>query len=207
MPIVHKEIAESHTLAVWESNEPEAEFSSALALSASEQEELRAITSFSRRREFLTVRRLLIELSGTDRRLLYSPEGRPILSDGTWVSISHSKNRVAMILSENHPVGIDIEQLRPQIRALSEKFVSDQERRIWGIQPDDTTLHLIWGAKEVLYKLYSKGGIDFRADLFVDKNADGPVTARLRRPDEDFIVNINHGIMDGFMLVWARREN
>ncbi|MFM7216771.1 MAG: 4'-phosphopantetheinyl transferase family protein, partial [Bacteroidota bacterium] len=173
MPIVHTETADSYKLAVWESTETESDLLQQLGLSAPEQEALHSVSSATRRKEVLTVKRLLKEMTGSSEGLQYDSDGKPSLSGGNTVSITHSRRKVGIILSKSHPVGIDIEKLRPQIRSLSSKFVSPMELEIWGHQPDDATLHLIWGAKEVLFKLYSKGGIDFRKDLLVEKAIDG----------------------------------
>lgn len=114
-----------------------------------------------------------------------------------------------MILSKRFPVGIDIEAQRPQIRKLSVKFVSETEQLRWGNGLTDEALHLIWGAKEVLYKLYSKGGLDFKTDLsIVPPQGDTirTVKAHFHNSSERFDVDVHFEPIAGFMMSWAIRN-
>ena len=49
----------------------------------------------------------------TDFDLIYDQNGKPHLTDGNYISISHSYTFSAIIISD-HPVGIDIEKQRPK---------------------------------------------------------------------------------------------
>lgn len=209
MPIVHRKESEFYQLAVWHSSEPESDLQEGLVLSTDEKKALLDTSSSTRRREILTVRRLLNDLTSGKCKISYSPTGKPILDDGSHISISHSKDKVAMIISPGFQVGIDIEAFRPQIRNLSSKFVSDEERNLWGPGLTDEALHLIWGAKEVLFKLYSKGGVDFKADLFIEpagKQDVKTVSARFRKAAEHFDAEVHFELLDGFMMAWSIRS-
>lgn len=206
MPIVHLHKEKYHTLAVWSSVEPESSLRQYLRLGSSEMALLEGVSSPTRRREILTVRRLLLEVCGPERKLMYDKNGKPLLDNGACISISHSRDHVALIVSEQHPVGIDIEALRPQISSLSKKFIAEDEKIRWGDRLDEPMMHLIWGAKEVLFKLYAKGGIDFKTDLLVEPAENDDINAVLTRPDSRFSVPIRHRLLDGFMLVWAVKQ-
>jgi phosphopantetheinyl transferase (holo-ACP synthase) len=102
-----------------------------------------------------------------DPAIVYNEYGKPFLKNGFQVSISHSGNLIALIVSERHPVGIDIERLRESIIRTSQKFVSVNERSELGEENEIEKLHIIWGAKEVLFKMYEIGEVDFKKDLLI----------------------------------------
>ena len=60
--------------------------------------------------------------------------------------------------------GIDIEQWRDRITRISSKFINKEDRTPF---LDVLHCHLIWGAKEVLYKIYAKKELDFISHLTV----------------------------------------
>lgn len=206
MPIVHRFESDFYRLAVWSSVEPESELYNGLELSSSDQNFIESVKSPTRRREILTVRRLLQALAGANEQLSYNASGKPELEGGGHVSISHSKEMIAMIISEKHPVGIDIEAKRPKIERIAERFLSKNEISVWGDQLNQTDLHLIWGAKEVLFKLYSKGGVDFKNDMFIDPPPTSEATslsAHFSKTDMRFDVDIHFKNLDGFLMTWA----
>lgn len=52
-----------------------------------------------------------------DKEIGYSSEGKPHLTDNSsFISISHTKGYVAVILSSVAPVGIDIEQYGQRVK-------------------------------------------------------------------------------------------
>jgi 4'-phosphopantetheinyl transferase len=81
------------------------------------------------------------------------------------VSISHTAEYAVATLHPESVVGIDIEQARAQIARIAPRLMSEEELDFAG--DDLQTLTLIWCAKETLYKIYRKKGLDFRYDMLV----------------------------------------
>ena len=105
-----------------------------------------------RRQEWLSVRALLRELAGEDCEILYRPSGKPYLLDAsTFISISHTRGYVAVILGRK-PVGIDIEQYGPRVHKVASRFMrADEVANLY--EGDDTwSLLLHWSAKETMFK-------------------------------------------------------
>ena len=76
------------------------------------EQEMQRFTSDRRKLEWLSVRVLLYSMLQEDKEIGYSSEGKPHLTDNSsFISISHTKGYVAVILSSVAPVGIDIEQI------------------------------------------------------------------------------------------------
>ena len=92
-------------------------------------------------------------------------------------SISHCGSFAAAIASRTHRVGVDIEKIKPRIRALSHKFMNERETRLLKEDPvtgpersgssglEDELLTLIWSAKESIFKWYGRGEMDFRKHM------------------------------------------
>ena len=113
------------------------------------------------RRGFLSVRHLLAEFGYNDFDLFYDENGKPHLKDGKHISITHSFEFSAVIVSDDI-IGIDIEKQRDKIGRIAHKFV-DYEFDY--LKNDDSEyvrkLTAIWCAKESLYKLFATPGLSF----------------------------------------------
>ena len=118
-------------------------------------------------RGFLCVRKLLKAFGYTDQDLFYDNSGKPHLKDGHFISITHSYNYAAVVVS-GCPVGIDIEKQRHKILNIASRFIG-YESHYLNENSDKYIQKLtwIWCIKESLYKLYSKSGISFKKNFLV----------------------------------------
>ena len=86
------------------------------------------------------------------------PSGAPVLSGIEMeISISHSNDLYAIYLSKLDEVGVDVQVIREKIYNGRSYFVNDSEESQF--EMNSKNLHLIWSAKEAIYKL-RKGEID-----------------------------------------------
>ncbi len=151
------------TLAIWQIAESEEELMAPLP----HGEELltearRRFKAASRRLEWLAVRRLLHEV-GCSSSIAYHPSGRPYLTDDhRHISISHTRGYAAVALHTHFPIGLDIEQRTDKVCRVQHKFLSPEERLFL---PSDgqniEALLILWTAKEAMFKLVDREGIDF----------------------------------------------
>lgn len=118
-------------------------------------------------RGFLSVRHLLAEFGYTDADLFYDEIGKPHLKDGKQISITHSFNFSAVIISDLI-VGIDIEKQRDKITIIAHKFI-DYEFDYLNENDADyiKKLTTIWCVKESLYKLFATPGLSFKKYFLV----------------------------------------
>ena len=119
--------------------------------------------SEKRKKEFLACELLLNEIS-PNITITYNEFGVPELDNGQHISISHSKNLVAIIISKTK-VGLDIEQISDKPLRLSLKFISTKAHQ--NLTQEKATL--IWSCKEAIFKWYQKGNIDFKKDIKIDE--------------------------------------
>jgi 4'-phosphopantetheinyl transferase len=112
-----------------------------------------------RKKEWIASRLLLNEIN-LNYSISYNAFGAPELSNGSFISISHSKGLVAIIISKQQ-VGIDIEEISGKALRVSSKFVSTNNLK--ALTAEKATL--IWCCKEAVFKWHQKGGVDFIVDI------------------------------------------
>jgi 4'-phosphopantetheinyl transferase EntD len=103
----------------------------------------------------------------SDFDLFYDEGGKPHLTDGNHISITHSNNFAAIIIG-NENVGIDIELQREKITRIADKFI-DFEFDYLDKNAFDyiKKLTVIWGAKEAKYKMCNSRSLSFKDDMKV----------------------------------------
>jgi phosphopantetheinyl transferase len=133
-------------------------------------------------RAFLSVRKLLQKAGYTDFDLFYDTNGKPYLKDGKHISISHSHEFSAIVLSDEN-IGIDLEMQREKIIRIAEKFAD--EPFVFAVRENKTDfiskLTVLWGIKESVFKIRNEEGISFKDHIqaFPFEISDGKCTAEL----------------------------
>ena len=126
-------------------------------------ESLLTLLPATRKMEWLSVRVLLYSMLQEDKEIIYSSEGKPSLGDHSFfISISHTKGYVAVILSPIAPVGIDIEQYGHRVKRVYDRFIrpDEQVEPYWGDVTWSMLLH--WSAKETIFKSMENADADLR---------------------------------------------
>jgi phosphopantetheinyl transferase len=157
-------------------------------------------------RGFLSVRHLLKEVGYSDKDLIYDAFGKPHLKDGKYISITHSFTFSGIIISENTPVGIDIEKQRDKITKIAHKFTPFEEyKTIANHDALVSKLTIVWGAKESLYKIYGKKKLLFLHHIYIEdfKFSDHKTTGEIRYEGEHSKYAIHFLEFDGFTCVYA----
>ena len=138
------------------------------------EDELQSVAGFSsssRRAERLSWRIMLRGVVGRGVRIEYSSQGAPLLSEEVvvnnyhykYISVSHCRDMVAVMLSQQ-PCGVDIEQMGRDFGRVSSRYITQEERRL----SDNPRFEAaVWCAKEALYKLAQREGLDFRRDISI----------------------------------------
>ncbi len=192
---------------IWEITESYEELLDAVILTKKNKGRLLEMKSYMHQCAFLSVRKLLQEINRTDLDLHYDENGKPHLLDGSFISITHSHQFSAIIISKQ-AVGIDIELQREKIIRLADKFVSDTQLvEILKRNKEQyiNTLTLQWGAKEAVFKIQSEKGISFKNHITVsteDVN-DGETTAKLNFEGFSKEFFIYYQFFENFVLVYA----
>ena len=165
MPLSYSSDDSLYTHLIWHCSEDINFFRSKLNLTNYELEILAKKKNSKKALEFLCSR-LLLRLCKLDPNdLSYNEFGAPILKSGKFISISHCKNYVTLLLS-NQSCGVDIETKRKQILNIKHKFLNQTD--INNISMENISdITLIWTLKEAIYKLCQYPGINFKDQIFV----------------------------------------
>ena len=107
------------------------------------------------------VQRVLTEMLGYQPLVGHNEAGKPII-EGYHVSISHTLGYVAVILSCEYEVGIDIEYISDRVSRISSRFLRVDEEFT-----NITDKLIAWCAKETMYKLFSSEHLALK-DIKVD---------------------------------------
>lgn len=190
---------------VWKVTESYTELFEQVVLNDSNRLRLEGMKSEIHQRAFLSVRKLLQETGHTDLDLYYDELGKPHLHGEKYISITHSHNFSAIIMSDE-TVGIDIELQRNKITRIADKFC-DTEFQFLDRDSEEyiRKLTVIWGTKEAIFKIQNEKGISFKNHINVqsfdiDIKQNG---ARLHFDNlvKDFTIHFEE--IEDFTLVYA----
>lgn len=169
MPLIYKNQIDQNTIAgVWDVSEDTDFFVDNLGLSEAETDSLHAMKPH-RVIEWLSSRYLCHILSGCEKRhhIIKDECGKPFLNNHeAHISISHSKNRCAAIISDKL-VGIDVQKYEEKISRIQHKFISDNERLHLDQEQSHEAYHIFWGSKECMYKAYGLRELDFKKHMYL----------------------------------------
>jgi 4'-phosphopantetheinyl transferase len=190
---------------VWKVTESYGELLEQVVLNDSNRLRLDGMKSEMHQRAFLSVRKLLQETGHTDLDLYYDEFGKPHLHGEKHISITHSHEFSAIIISDE-TVGIDIELQRNKIIRIADKFC-DSEFQFLDLESDEyiRKLTVIWGVKEAIFKIRNEKGISFKNHISVcDFKLESKQTIAELHFDnlvKDFKIHFEE--IEGFTLVYA----
>lgn len=124
---------------------------------------LREMKSPKRRSEWIGARVLLHSVLNIQSPIHYNESGRPEV-EGCIISISHTGKYVALALSKNHEIGVDIEQYGSKVMRVIDRFVAPSESL--GSEMTCNYALFLWTVKEAVYKLGNIGP-NLRDEIFV----------------------------------------
>jgi phosphopantetheinyl transferase len=183
------------------------ELASRVHLTEKEKTLWRGFSGEHRKKEFLAIRLLLAQMIDEQAEIVYTALGKPLLTGKRkHVSISHSRNLAALILSD-YPAGIDTEETLRKVGDIAPRFLSEEELA-WTRNSPDPELALIfcWSAKESLYKMIGEKGISFRNQLFLPETklvTDGSVTAYYRKSGKTAEIELNFFFRENNVITWC----
>jgi phosphopantetheinyl transferase len=205
MPLYKTIKPNKHTVIyVWKIEATFDELACGILLTERSQNRLLSMKSELHKRGFLSVRHLLKVAGYSDFDLYYNGNGKPHLTNGKHISITHSYTFAAIAISDKE-VGIDIEKNREKIKIIQHKFVNFESGFIHKDDDYIQQLTVIWGAKESLYKIYPYGGLTFKNDIDINsfQIADKKTTGYIKVKDWNKKYDIGFEQLDDFTLVYA----
>ena len=207
MPLYKKfNIVENAQVLIWQITESFEDLFDEVYLKDISLVRVNNMKALSHQKGFLSIRKLLQEVGYSDEDLFYDETGKPNLVDGKLISITHSFEFSAIIISEKI-AGIDLEMQREKIITIAEKFMDTEfdflpkEKELDFIQKST----VIWGVKEAVFKIENQVGISFKdhISVFPFEMADGKTSAILTFESQVKEYSIQFEIVENYIVVIA----
>lgn len=136
---------------------------------AGDSNSIDGLKSRKRRRERLATSAILRHDYHIDPTMLTrDADGRPHLSGPSYISISHSKDYIAVVTSPR-PIATDIEVRSDRPWKIRHRILSTDEQQI--IQTPDKAL-IAWSIKETVYKLIGKPVYNYKETIKIHQMSD-----------------------------------
>jgi phosphopantetheinyl transferase len=146
----------------------------------------------------------LIQIADTRPKGL---SGKPyLLNEKYHFSISHCGDYAAAIVSSRNKAGIDVEIPVNKILAISDKFLSEAEKKIFNSQSsiiDPQQATLLWSCKEAVFKWYGEGAVDFKKhiQLFNWQEQKETIDCFFEKSKSELVIRYRY--LDGLVLAWV----
>ncbi len=209
----HREIDRDTSFAIWKIEESADELLAQLQLKEHELSYLDTLNNGKRNMHWLSTRVLLRWMMDTDNYIdcKVDSSGKPYLSNFPHhISLSHSYDYAAVMVSKSKAVGIDIELVKDKIERIAHKFMSKEELDF--IQDKDRIdqLYVTWCAKEAIYKLHGKKNISFLEHIKLEPfeyEGSGSFDAVLHTGTRQRNFKVHYEKFDGYMIGFVADDN
>ncbi len=194
---------------IWEIKESFEDYYSKVNLSEREKNIFSYLRTEERKQQWLSYRMILPYLIKPKElsTIEYDQYGKPFLNNGVkHISVSHSGKFSALIASNKYSVGIDIEQIKPKIINIADKFITENEKNNLSKQHEIESLSLIWSCKEAIYKVHGKRNIAFKKHIKISPftfEGEGTVYGTLEFQDFKKQFCIQYQLIENYILAFT----
>ena len=197
--IVRKEVCGGF-IALWRIEESVDELLRLASLSESESSCYIGLKTERRRQEWLAWRVMAKRFTGCSETG-YGASGQPVVTEGGYISVSHSGDMVALYYNEI-PCGIDMEDLSRDFTLAAARVVSQAECGLAKGMAENEFAALAWCAKEAAFKYAGRKGVDFMRDLRIVSvdTAEKKVEMKLF---EAASMRLSYEAVEGMLLVYT----
>jgi 4'-phosphopantetheinyl transferase len=169
MAIAYRQrIDEDTEFALWKIEEQAEDLYNQLQLNDDEKAFVEKISNGKRHLHWLGTRVLLRKMLRTEEYIncQVDEHGKPYLVSLPYhISLSHSFDYAAVMISKKSAVGIDIEQVKEKVERIASRFLSPEELAFINNDRRIPHLYACWCAKEAVYKCYGQKEVSFMDDI------------------------------------------
>lgn len=207
MPICYiKSISDDSTLGLWHMSESWHDLKETVNLSDGELLALEDKKTDRRRQEWLACRMLLQEMTELQPVIMYDENRKPHIKDSIkQLSMSHSGEYASVYVHDNKPVGVDLQQMKPSISKGADYFLNEAEMQ-WTNLNDNVLLHLIWCAKEAVFKYAGDADLDLKKHIITNpfqSNQNGVIEVCIQKENINKSVKVHYDAFDDYILAWT----
>lgn len=211
MAIAYRQQVDTETeFAIWKIEEEADELYNQLQLNEAEQAYVEKLSKGKRNLHWLGTRVLLRKMLQTEQYIdcRVDNHGKPYLVNMPYhISLSHSFNFAAVMVSKNKPVGIDIEQIKDKVERIAHKFLSPAEMAALDSKNRVKELYVCWCAKEAVYKCYGQKEVSFLDNIHLhpfEYKTKGEVKARLYKDALDINYEVGYMQFEDYMVGYVK---
>ncbi|HEY4196330.1 MAG TPA: 4'-phosphopantetheinyl transferase superfamily protein [Mucilaginibacter sp.] len=211
MAIAYKKQIDNDTeFALWKIEEQADDLYNQLQLNEHEKAFVEQLSHGKRHLHWLGTRVLLRKMLNTDEYIdcKVDEHGKPYLVDLPYhISLSHSFDYAAVMISKTHPVGIDIEQIKEKVERIAHKFMRPQEMAFISDQHKIQQLYVCWCAKEAVYKCYGQKEVSFADNIALEPfnfEHNGIVNAHLSKETVSLDYRVDYLQYEDYMIGYVK---
>ena len=167
MPLINRiNLSKELQIFIWHIEESIEDLFENIKLTPDDLNRLKKRKKIINQKGFLAIRNLFLYSDINPENLSYNSMGAPVLKSGKKISISHSQT-VAGIAYGSNPLGFDLQYYQKKILNIAPRFLHIEEDFVWYGSYEIEKITLVWTAKEAIYKLIQKKGINFSEQLLI----------------------------------------
>jgi 4'-phosphopantetheinyl transferase len=211
MAIAYRQQIDDDTeFALWRIEEGADELYQQLQLDEHEKAYTKKLSQGKRYLHWLGTRVLLRKMLRTEEYIdcKVDSHGKPYLVTLPYhISLSHSFDYAAVMISKTSPVGIDIEQVKEKVERIAHKFMSDEEMAFISHKDKINQLYVCWCAKEAVYKCYGQKEVSFADNIFLKPfnfEGHGYLDARLHKDDVKIDYEVSYLQYEDYMIGYVK---
>jgi phosphopantetheinyl transferase len=201
-----KSVSPDSELGLWHMSEPWQELRSVVDLPADELSLLEEKKTDRRKQEWLACRALLQQMTDSQPVIYYDSHRKPhIKGSSQQLSMSHSGEYVSVYVHKTSAVGADIQQMKPSISKGSDYFLNDDEKR-WADLENNLLLHLIWSAKESVFKYSGDTDLDLKKHIITNSfnsNQNGTIEVSILKGNMTENILVQFETFEDYVLTWT----
>jgi 4'-phosphopantetheinyl transferase len=171
MAIAYRQRVDEDTeFALWKIEEQADDLYNQLQLNNDEKAFVENISNGKRHLHWLSTRVLLRQMLNTQEYIdcQVDEHGKPYLVTLPYhISLSHSFDYAAVMISKKSPVGIDIEQVKQKVERIASRFLDPKELSFIDVSQKIPQLYACWCAKEAVYKCNGQKEVSFMDDILL----------------------------------------
>jgi 4'-phosphopantetheinyl transferase len=205
-----KQIDDDTEFALWKIEEQADELYNQLQLDEQEKAYVEKLSHGKRHLHWLGTRVLLRKMLKTEEYIdcKVDAHGKPYLVHLPYhISLSHSFDYAAVMISKKKPVGIDIEQIKEKVERIAPKFMRSEELAFINDQHKIQQLYVCWCAKEAVYKCYGQKEVSFADNISLEPfnfDKEGQVTAHLAKGEVRLDYQVDYLQYEDYMIGYVK---
>jgi 4'-phosphopantetheinyl transferase len=211
MAIAYRKQVDADTeFALWRIEEEADTLYQQLQLNEQEKAYVEQLANGKRHLHWLATRVLLRTMLDTSEYIdcKIDSHGKPYLVNLPYhISLSHSFDYAAVMISKSRPVGIDIEQIKQKVERIAPKFLTPAERATIDIDNKIEHLYICWCAKEAVYKCYGQKEVSFLDNIALlpfNFATEGSLDVNLHKGEVNLDYKVEYLQYEDYMLGYVK---